>query len=284
MRGRCLLTLLAIGLSAFATGCATSTPYTGQGPHPQLQRGAPFPPVDLIGNILALPGKLILWNWRFNSHFISEDTEAGLVRYLDARQLPAFEDTVYRLNQYAPIADLKALVKNRHVGWPYRMLFGLPTTLLYDVVLPGRLLPWGDYFNPYTNVVHLYSDDLPIALHEAGHAYDYADFAYKGTYAITRLAPFFDLSQEWQASEHAIEYLQEIGDRNMEYRAYKVLWPAFGTYVGSYLPIPLGSFPGALAGHVSGRLKAKEQRKFYERMDRVLSAPERSVNTSGGSE
>lgn len=259
-------------------GCATYSPYVGQGPHPQLQRGMPVPPVDVLGNILALPWKLFLWNWRFADHTISETTEAGLVRFLEARNRPAFEDTVYRLNQYAPLGDLKALAKNRHVAWPYRIMPGLLTTLLYDVLLPGRLLPWGDYFNPYTNVVHLYSDDLPISLHEAGHAYDMADFPYKGTYALTRIVPFFDLNQEWQASELAIEYLQEIKDRPMEYRAYRVLWPAFGTYLGGYLPVPFGSLPGAFMGHIAGHLQVKARRKFYERMDAVLSAPERSFH------
>lgn len=268
-RNTCVAVLVAVCVA----GCATTVPYVGQGPHPQLQRGAPVPPIDFLGNVLSLPSKLILWNWNFNNHAISESTEAGLIRYLDAKALPAFEDTAYRLNQYAPLADLRALVKNKHLGWFYRFLPGLPLTLLTDVLLPGRLFPWGDYFNPYTNTVHLYSDDVTIALHEAGHAYDFADFPYKGTYALIRSVPFVDLYQEWQASELAIKHLEQIGDRETEFHAYRTLWPAYGTYIGGYIPLPFGSVVGAGIGHLTGRLKVATQRRYYQRMDAVLHPP-----------
>lgn len=267
MRG---LGLAPAVIAILIAGCASTVPYVGQGPHPQVSRGAPVPPIDFLGNVLALPGKLILWNWKFNNHAISDSTEAVLVRYLNARDLPAFEDTAYRINQYSPIQDLRALIKNKHVAWPYRLLLGLPITLIYDVALPGRLFPWGDYYNAYTNTVHLYSDDPTVALHEAGHAYDFADFGLKGTYALLRIVPFMDLYQEWQASELAIDYLIEIEDRDAEFHAYKTLFPAYGTYAGSYLPIPFGSFPGALVGHVAGRSKAAAKRRYYEHYDAVL--------------
>lgn len=256
--------------TVLVAGCAATNPYIGQGPHPQVSRGAPVPPIDFLGNILSLPGKLILWNWKFNNHAISESTEAILVNYLDAKRLPAFEDTDYRLNQYSPFSDLHALVTNRHVAWPYRLLLGFPITLIYDVFLPGRVFPWGDYFNPYTNTVHLYSDDPTIALHEAGHAYDFADFPYKGTYALLRIVPFLDLYQEWWATENAIKYLIEIEDRDVEFRAYRTLFPAYGTYIGAYAPIPLGSVAGALVGHVAGRAKATTRKRYYEHMDAIL--------------
>jgi len=234
-----------------------------------------MPPVDFLGNVLSLPWKLLLWNRKFNNHAISPQTEARLIQYLDSEHRPAFKDTLYRLNQYQPLNDLHRLIRNRHVAWPYRLLLGLPTTLLNDVLLPGRIIPRGDYYNPFTNTGHLYSDDVAIALHEAGHAHDFATFPHKGTYALIRIVPFFDLGQEWQATETAVKYLEAIGDRDMEYHAYHVLWPAYGTYIGGYLPIPLGFIPGAIVGHVWGRLKARDKKKFYERMDTALSAPSR---------
>jgi hypothetical protein len=258
-----------------------TAPYVGQGSHPQVTRGAPVPPIDFLGNLLALPGKLILWNWQFANHSVSDETEAVLVRYLEARSLPAFEDTAYRINQYSPIQDLHALIKNKHVAWPYRLLLGLPLTFIYDVVLPGRLFPWGDYYNPYTNTAHLYSDDPAVALHEAGHAYDFSDFGLKGTYALLRIVPFMDLYQEWQASELAINHLIDVGDRDAEFRAYKTLFPAYGTYAGSYLPIPFGSLPGALVGHLVGRSKAAAKRRYYEHYDAVLGGTAGASHVSG---
>lgn len=222
-----------------------------------------MPPVDFLGNVLSLPMKLLLWSWKFNVHAISPETEQKLVEYLDARDLPALEDTRFRLNEYRPGQDLSRLVKNRHVKWPYRLLLGLPVTLIIDVLLPGRLFPWGDYYNPYTNTVHLYSDHPAIALHEAGHAHDTATRRRKGTYAALRLIPFVDLYQEYKASSEAIGYL-EAHDHPEEIKAYKILYPAYGTYVGSYLFAPIGTVVGVLLGHLTGRSKAATKERQYQ--------------------
>ena len=224
----------------------------------------PMPPIDFLGNVLSLPGKLLLWSWKFNLHWISPETEQKLVAYLQAQDLPAIKDTKFELNEYRPIQDLSRLVKNHYVAWPYRLLLGLPVTLLFDVLLPGRLFPWGDYYNPYTNIVHLYSDHPAIALHEAGHAHDFAGKRFKGTYAAARLIPFVDLYQEYQASDEAIKYLEKIQDRPTEIAAYKILYPAYGSYVGAYFFPPFGVIGGVILGHSMGHAKAWEKNRFYE--------------------
>jgi len=252
------------------TGCATTVPYTGQGPHPQVTRGAPSPAVDFLGNVLSFPFKLILWNWQFNNHAISEDTEYALTRYLESRRRPVFDEATFRLNQYSPVSDLRALVHNKRMAWPYRLLLGFPVTLIVDVLLPGRLFPHGDYYNPFTNTAHLYSDDATIALHEAGHAYDFADIPHRGTYAMVRLLPFVDLYQEYQATDEVIGYLREIGDRRLELQAYRTLYPAYGTYVGGYVYAPIGTIAGALIGHAIGRHKATKRQVYYEKVDAAL--------------
>ena len=266
MDGPLLRRIIAGLLSvALAAGCATTPPpYTGQGPHPQIERGAAVPPVDFLGNVLSLPAKLILWSWRFNKHSISPATEETLVDYLDARDVPAFEDTKFQLNEYRPGQDLSRLAKNHYVAWPYRLLLGLPMTLIVDVLLPGRLFPWGDYYNPFTNTVHIYSDHPAIALHEAGHAHDFASRRWKGTYAAIRLIPFVDLYQEYRASDEAITYLVETHDRTHEIEAYKILYPAFGTYIGAYFFIIGGSVIGAVIGHIAGRSKAASKTRYYQ--------------------
>jgi hypothetical protein len=249
--------IIAMSLSLLvAAGCATTVPYTGAGPHPQIERGSPAPPIDFIGNVLSLPFKLLFLSWKFNLHYISPVTEDTLVGYLAARDLAALKDTKFRLNQYRPVQDLSRLVRNRHVAWPYRLLLGLPVTLISDVLLPGRLFPWGDYYNPFTNTVHLYSDHPAITLHEAGHAHDLAGRRFKGTYATIRLIPFVDLYQEYRASDEAIDYFKEIGDRQAELNAYKILYPAYGSYVGSYIFPPIGTLIGIVTGHVTGRSRA----------------------------
>lgn len=262
---RRLARLLVCVLCSVALGCATHVPYVGQGPHPQIERGRPVPPIDILGNLLALPWKLLLLDWRFCRHTITERTEAVFVQYLrdSTRDLT---HTKIRLNQYAPHKDLKRLITNRQVAWPYRIFPGLLTTLLTDVVLPGRLFPWGDYYNPWTDTIHLFSDRPAIGLHELGHAYDFSQQPYKGTYGLARLIPLVVLHQEWLATDEAISYLVETGDRRNELQAYKILYPAFGSYAGGYL-IPLGGSPGILVGHLVGRMKAAERARFYRQLD-----------------
>ena len=118
--------------------------------------------------------------------------------------------------------------------------------------------PWGAviHYNPYTNTVHLYSDHPAVALHEAGHAHDFAGRRWKGTYAFLRLIPGVDLYQEYKASKEAIHYLKEQQDLDAEIAAYKVLYPAYGTYVGGYIFPPIGTVAGALLGHLAGRSTA----------------------------
>jgi hypothetical protein len=158
------------------------------------------------------------------------------------------------------------------VAWPYRLLLGLPITLIVDVLLPGRLfggLIGGDMYNPYTDTVSIYSSHPAVGLHEAGHVHDFNSRKYKGTYALIRLVPFVDLYQEYLATDEAINHLIELDEREQELAAYKVLWPAYGTYVGSYVPFPGVAILGAIVGHVAGRAKAHERAKLYESISAV---------------
>ena len=261
-----------IGCVAVAiAGCAVTTPYVGQGPHPQITRGRPVPPIDVLGNVMALPLKLILLNWKIDNHAISTHTEAELVRYIDSPR-SASAGTHFSLNEYAPGRALKRLASNRKVAWPYRLLLGLPLTLVFDVLLPGRVfggLLNGDAYNAYTDTVSIYSDLPSVALHEAGHARDFNTRRFKGTYATIRLIPFVNLYQEFQATDEALRYFIETGERQEELAAYRVLYPAYGTYAGGYLLVPGGSVAGAVVGHVWGRAKARSRARDYERLDRA---------------
>lgn len=262
---RAIVLVVAFGL----VGCATATPYVGQGPHPQITRGHSIPPIDFIGNIFAIPIKIILWSWKADNHSVSESTEDYLVEYIDA-PLSNADGTHFSLNEYAPGRALKRLVTNRKVAWPYRFLLGLPVTLVADVLLPGRLfagLIGGDSYNPFTDTVSIYSDLPSVSLHEAGHAHDFNTKRFKGTYALVRMVPFVDLYQEFQATDEAIGYFIESGEKDEELTSYKILYPAYGTYVGSYLFILGGPLIGAAVGHVWGRMKASSRAKYYKKLD-----------------
>jgi len=129
-----------------------------------------------------------------------------------------------------------------------------------DTLLINRFFGF-DYYNPFTHTVHLYSDVPSIALHELGHAKDFAERRHRGSYAALRLIPFADLYQEYQATEDAFEYIRAEHQTEREMEAFKILYPAYGTYLGSYLFVTGGSVAGAIGGHIYGRIEAHELAK-----------------------
>lgn len=229
----------------------------------QIERGRPVPFVDTLGHyVLSLPTKLLLWNWEVDNHDISPETEERLRQYLAANDL---HDVKVRLNEYAPGAEWRRLANNHAINGFWRYTVGAINVIFYTI-LPGRAfagLFGGDNYNPYTNTVNLYSNHPAIALHEAGHAKDFAKREYKGIYGAVRLLPIVPLYQEGIATGDAIGYDRAFELTEDEKAAYKVLYPAYATYiVGEWrrwvstpwaYPITLAA---VIPAHIIGRIKA----------------------------
>ncbi len=256
-----------------ASGCAT-VPYRYGVPESrrslvsmdyrgQIERGRPHGFVDGLGNyFFSLPSKLILWNRQVDNHHISPHTEESIRRYLAANRMGSVK---VRLNQYAPGGEWIRLARNRDMPGFFRWTVGALTVGMYTI-LPGRVFG-GDNYNPYTNTVSLYSDLDAIALHEAAHAKDFAvkPRGGRGWYALMRILPLAPLYQEARASGDAIGYCIDRGMDDSTAEAYRVLYPAYMTYIAGE---PFRWFPAeawmsyaaeaalALPGHVLGRIKA----------------------------
>lgn len=225
---------------------------------PQFERGKPNVLIDSIGWVAGLPSKIILLNRRVDNHRVSAMTEDALRRYLKYNGL---EDVKVCVNQYAPHHQFRRLVRNKEVGWGWRYTLGL-FSWLYGTILPGRILG-GDNYNPYTNTINLYSDVPAVVLHEGGHAKDFAGQTLKGTYAFAYNIPVFSVYAEAQASTDAISYLYVHGTAEEEKDAYRILYPAIGTYIGGMFSSGLGPlspwyYAGVVPGHIMGRLRAAE--------------------------
>lgn len=224
---------------------------------PQIQVGERRPILDAVGWTIGIPSKILLWNRRVDNHNISFETQAAIAQYLDANDLHCVR---VRLNQYRPGEDWRRLVKNKSVGAPWRYTLGA-LSVLGETVLPGRIVG-GDHYNPFTNTVHIYSDIPAIALHEGAHAKDFARRKWKGSYAFAYLIPTVPLYHESVASSDVIAYLEAHGTRDEQAAAARILYPAYGTYLGSAggnilpkysNPIYYGT---VLAGHAAGRWQA----------------------------
>jgi hypothetical protein len=224
----------------------------------QIERGQVRPVLDTAGWVLGIPSKIILWDRRMDNHSISPETEEALAAYLDANQLTSVK---VRLNQYAPGDEWRRLAANDAVGFGWRYSFGA-LSWLGDTLLPGRLFG-GDHYNPFTNTLNIYSDAPAIAWHEAGHAKDWARRKYKGAYAAIYALPAAPLWHEAIASGDALAYVVESGSPEDQEEAYRLLYPAYGTYVGGaagdLLP-GAGFIPYAgsvVAGHIVGRIRGR---------------------------
>lgn len=225
---------------------------------PQITKGEPHQLVDSIGIVFSIPAKIVLFNMQVETHTISDRTEQVIASYLELNNLP---DVKVRLNEYSPGSEWNRLVDNKEIGWGWRYTVGVITWLGYTI-FPGRLFG-GDSYNPFTNTISLYSEHPSIALHEAGHAKDFAAKEYKGFSALVRILPIVPLFQEGDATSDALGYLQDNQCNEAIKDAYKVLYPAYGTYVGGEFArwIPGGallSLAAAIPGHIVGRKKASE--------------------------
>ena len=240
-----------------------------------VERGRPRKVIDGIGWVFGIPSKIVLWDRRVENHAVGPETEAAIREYLDDEGL---DHVKVRLNQYAPLADWRRLRKNRTVGWPLRYTIGT-LSIASEAVFAGRLFG-GDHYNPWTNTIHLYSDVPSIALHEGGHARDFARRDWPGLYAVAFGLPITELYPEAIATGEALAYLERrpnapgcdappddeespLAPRRLEPRiaeARRILYPAYGTYLGGAageavgMTIGLPVYAGAVvAGHVTGR-------------------------------
>lgn len=195
--------------------------------------------------------KLILWNRNVDSHTVSEETIHAVEEYLKDNDLDHVQVLV---NTYSLKSQWGRLFANRTVGAGWRYTLGIFSAVGYTI-MPGRFFG-GDHYNPYSNTINIYSDDIAIALHEAGHAKDNNEQHYKGLYAFTYIIPPATLYFEAKASNDAISYMHDKGMYAEQKEAYKTLHPAYGTYVTGWYGYWWASIPGAMLGHITGNIAA----------------------------
>lgn len=220
--------------------------YIGE-PHAFLDNAGWFWPDSLFR-------KLILLDTSIDNHKISPETLAALERYLVDNEM---EHVQVLVNCYKPGNQWSRLFRNRTVGGGWRFTLGILSVVNYTI-MPGRFFG-GDAYNPYTHTIYLYSDNINVALHEAGHAKDFARRELKGTHAAIYSLPFAPLYYEARASNDALSYLKAIDDVEQQADAYATLYPAYGTYLAGNLgrnasdPIVV-QLATAVPAHIVGRI------------------------------
>ncbi|MEM7182268.1 MAG: hypothetical protein AAF518_15240 [Spirochaetota bacterium] len=225
--------------------------------NPQFESGEPYKIIDYPAHyIFSLPSKLVFLSWEVDNHQISDKTKQYLKKYIQENNL---KNVKVRFNQYAPIDDLQRLWKNENINVLLKYTAGIVGWFIKSVV-PERLfsgLLGGDHYDQFTNTIHIYSDSIPIAIHEGGHAKDFSLRTQKSWYTLLRVIPVIGaLYQEGRATDDAIGYISYKCDRKQERKAYTQLSPAYSTYIFSDF---LGSFSilASIPGHIWGYFTAK---------------------------
>lgn len=257
--------VLCLAVVAFVgfTGCSTFNAYE-QVNRPiasntlgqvQLQRGQPRPIIDAAGRLFGLPNRIALGDARVDNHNVSQQTELEITNYLEQNGLGS---VLVRSNQYAPVDELKRMIANKKIRPIWKSTFGSYNLLKYTL-LPGRITG-GDWYNPYSESLHIYSDSPAVAISRATYAEDIRSRANPGAYAAIKDIPLAGLGHETTATKLALRWYE--GKSPQEYESARaILYPNLGASYGSQLAsfVPYGEVFGKLVGGGLGQLANKLQ-------------------------
>ena len=202
--------------------------------------------------MLGLPNRVAIGNTRVDNHAVSEETEMEIVNYLEHNGLGS---VLVRSNQYAPFDELKRMFANDQIRPIWKSTFGTYNLLKYTL-LPGRLLG-GDWYNPYSNSLHVYSDVPTLAISRAAYAQDVRNRVNPGAYAAIKDIPFAGLSHETTATQLALQWYE---DKPTELEsAREILLPSYGASVGAEFTslLPYGEVVGRILGGGVGRIASE---------------------------
>ena len=264
MRGliiRILFCLTLVGTTIGFSGCSTFNAYQ-RVDHPfpvansygygqvQVQRGQPRPVLDMAGRVLALPNRIALGDPRVDNHRVSPQTEVAITNYLEQNGL---NDVLVRSNQYAPRDEYWRMVNNKKIRPIWKATFGNYNLLKYTL-LPGRLTG-GDWYNPYTDSLHVYSDAPVVAISRAAYAQDISTRVNPGAYAAMKDVPLAGLGHETTAAKLTLQYYENQSPEQYQ-AARDLLYPSLGASYGSQLGsfVPYGEVVGKVVGGGLGRL------------------------------
>ena len=214
--------------------------------------------IDSAGRLFGVPNRIAILDRRVDNHDVSIQTESELTQYLQQNGL---NEVLVRVNQYDPLGEWKRLVANRRIRPFWRFSIGTFEMLKYTL-LPGRVLG-GDWYNPFTDTINLYSDLPEFAISEAAYAMDVRSRKNPGAYAALKEIPFVGLSHETRSTEATLNYFSQQDSERYE-EARNILIPNYGADWGGQIAafLPYGNVIGRIVGGATARAAEVVTGKF----------------------
>lgn len=222
----------------------------------QVERGRPNPIIDTAGRALGLPNRIAIGKAGVDNHQITQATEMAVVNYLEQNRLGS---VLVRSNQYSPIGELRRTIANDRIRPIWKTTFGTYNLLKYTL-LPGRLTG-GDWYNPYSDSLHIYSDEPTLAISRAAYAQDLRTRVNPGAYAAIKDIPVAGLAHETTATQLALQWYEDKPDQIDNAR--EILLPSYGASVGGQIAsfVPYGEVVGRMIGGGAGRIASEVKKR-----------------------
>jgi len=182
-------------------------------------------PSRAVGHVMAMPGRLLFWDWNYGWGQDEKKSKAILSMLENNEEI---KDLTVRLNHNEAFYDMWRMFTEKDLK-ERNNLFARAT--LGTLASLGNEV-WaefsrGSYYNPLTRTAVCYSNIESITAHEIGHHKDFQRFDSDWEYMLSRAFPPSMLYQEWQASNNATKFLSN--DDQWQFNRYLI--PAFLTYI-----------------------------------------------------
>jgi len=153
-----------------------------------------------------------------------------------------------------PKEDWNRLKTNSSINPLLKYSLGSANWLGYLIIKPSV---WGkSYFDPYTNTLHINSNNPIEILAELSHAKIIQRQKYPGLYALGSKLPFIAIWSQKQKTNEMLAYAKSKKDWDLEKETYRKMYPSMlngssivGMFFGPFYLRPAISVGGVLVGY-----------------------------------
>lgn len=182
-------------------------------------------PSRFIGHILSIISKLLFWDRNIGLGLDAQRSRAVLAMLESNNDIA---NLTVRINHNEALYDMYRLFSEPYLEtrnpWLARVILGIPTGILTELWAEFKR---GDYYNPLTKTVVIYSNVESISGHEIGHHRDYSRWSTDWMYALSDIYYPVRLFKEWIASQHS-KHMLPSSDK---WQFFRYLLIAFLTYL-----------------------------------------------------